>query len=231
MTDIARTSRRPRHSRLNLPMRAPEDVIPYLGKGVLHWKEGRSAHALANSWFAAGGDIPPAVRAALDTRPELRGAELIEAFPERDVDLGDGGRPSQPDLVAVLGIGERLAVLTIEAKVDEPFGPTVDEWHDGGPTKARRLGLICDLLGLNAGAVGTLRYQLLHRTAAAVLEARRWRARTAVMLVQSFCPKETGRGEFGRFLVAIGVGDAATDVAVSAGAMDGVELWLGWVGT
>jgi hypothetical protein len=39
-------------SQLHLPIRRPEDVIPYLGSPG-HWRDGRSAKLVAESWFAA----------------------------------------------------------------------------------------------------------------------------------------------------------------------------------
>lgn len=39
-------------SQLHLPMRRPEDVIPFLGSPG-HWRDGRSAKLVAESWFAA----------------------------------------------------------------------------------------------------------------------------------------------------------------------------------
>ena len=38
-------------SQLHLPIRRPEDVIPYLGSPG-HWRDGRSAKLIAESWFA-----------------------------------------------------------------------------------------------------------------------------------------------------------------------------------
>jgi hypothetical protein len=189
--------------RIHVQLLRPEDVIPHLGKST-HWKEGRSAKAVADSWFHAN-DIPASVRAVLDQAEEYRGAELIDAWLERCVDLGDGQRPTQTDLMAVLGIGDELAVLAIEAKVDESFGPTVDEWLDGASeAKRRRLAYLAGMFGLDPAACGPLRYQFLHRTASAVLEARRYRARRAVMLVQSFCPNRSGFADYAAFFAAVG---------------------------
>ena len=30
--------------------------------------------------------------------------------------------------MAIVSLGDRLGILAVEAKVDEPFGPTVSEW-------------------------------------------------------------------------------------------------------
>lgn len=173
--------------RIAVPLLKAEDVIPHLGKPT-HWKQGRSAKAVADSWFNAN-DIPPRVRVVLDQSPEFRGAELVDAWLERCTDLGDQrGTATQTDLLAVLGVGDELAVIAVEAKVTESFGPLVSEWiGEGGEGKEDRFQRLCALLGLDSGSVGDLRYQLFHRTAAAILEARRYRAKKAVMMVHSFC--------------------------------------------
>ncbi|MDP8994115.1 MAG: hypothetical protein M3N07_03890 [Pseudomonadota bacterium] len=213
--------------RIHVPLLRPEDVIPHLGKPK-HWKEGRSAKAVAESWFHAN-DIPASVRAVLDQAEEYRGAELIDAWLERCVDLGDGQRPTQTDLMAVLGIEDELAVLAIEAKVDESFGPTVDEWLSGaGEAKHRRLAYLAGMFGLDPAACGPLRYQFLHRTASALLEARRYRARRAVMLVQSFCPKASGFGDYAAFFAAVGQPGLEAGMLSEPLESGGVELRVAW---
>ena len=65
--------------RIHLPVLTPEDVVRHLRGGEAQWREGYSAKAVAESWFAAN-DLPPSVRAVLDQAPEYRGAELIDAW-------------------------------------------------------------------------------------------------------------------------------------------------------
>ncbi|HMO75423.1 MAG TPA: hypothetical protein PKD99_15885 [Sphingopyxis sp.] len=214
--------------RIALPLLAADNVIPHLGKPH-HWKQGRSAKSLADSWFRAN-DIPPAVRAVLDQSPALAGAELLDAWLERKTDLGDGrASHSQTDLLAILGIGGELTVLGIEAKVDESFGPYVSEWlADGSAGKRRRLERLCALFGVEPRAIGHLRYQLFHRTAAAIIEARRYRARKATMIVQSFCPDATGLADCRAFFEAIGLRGLVRGGLVGPGDIGGITLWAGW---
>jgi hypothetical protein len=216
-------------TRISVPLLKPEDVIPHLGKPT-HWKQGRSAKAVADSWFTAN-DLPPRVRAVVEQAEEFRSAELIDAWLERCTDLGDGrGTPSQSDLLAILGLKGEIAVMGVEAKVNESFGPFVSEWiGDGSEGKARRLQMLCDLFGLDPDVVGHLRYQLFHRTAAAILEARRYRATKAVMLVQSFCPDATGLADYVAFFSAIGVRGAGRDQLSSQLNIGRVGFWTGWV--
>jgi hypothetical protein len=69
----------------------------------------------------------------------------------------------------------------------------VSDWlADGSTGKRKRLTGLCALLGLDQTSVMNLRYQLLHRTAAVLLEAKRYRTRKAALVIQSFCPNATG---------------------------------------
>lgn len=220
----------PKLPRIHVPLLKPEDVIPHLGKPT-HWKQGRSAKAVADSWFRAN-DLPPRVRAVLEQAPELKGAELVDAWLERCTDLGDRrGSASQTDLLAVLGVGGELAVMGIEAKVTESFGPRVSEWiGNGSEGKEDRLRRLCDLLGFDRDDVGDLRYQLFHRTAAAIIEARRYRAKMAVMLVHSFCEDATGLSDFVAFFERMGVGGVGKDRLSEPIMVSGIRLWIGWAG-
>ena len=218
----------PKLPRIAVPLLKPEDVIPHLGKPT-HWKQGRSAKAVADSWFQAD-DIPPRVRAVLDQAPEFREAELVDAWLERCTDLGDRrGSASQTDLLAVLGIGDELAVMAVEAKVTESFGPLVSEWIGaGGEGKEDRLRRLCALLRCDPNSVGDLRYQLFHRTAAAILEARRYRAAKAVLMVHSFCPDATGLSDFMAFFERVGVSGVGRDLLGGPVRVGEVDLWVGW---
>src|SRR5882672_1575301 len=85
-----------------LPLSKPEDVIPFLGKGQLHWKKGRSAFETAHSWFGAQG-LPSAISAILKTNPLFSDAKLARAYFERTTQLDNTGRgPSQTDVLAIL---------------------------------------------------------------------------------------------------------------------------------
>ena len=168
------------------PITRPEDIIPRLAKQERHWKKGYSAYELAHSWVGAKG-IPDPVVAVLHQAEEFRGMELIEGFFEKETDLRSRGRPSQTDLLALIGDGEGFAVLGVEGKVDEPFGPLVSEWlTDASANKRARLSVLQETLGLADHNVSNLRYQLLHRTAAAIYEAQRYKVRRALMFVHSF---------------------------------------------
>lgn len=224
--------------RLHVPMRAPEDMAPQLTKTAGDWTAGRSAYALAATWWAANG-LPPKVRQVLAGCPALAQAELIEALLEREGEPGDGRRPSQSDLLALLALPDRLAVAAVEARQGEGFDRLVGDWLAGdgkSPPAARqgRLRLVAELLGLDPQGPATmgLHWLLLHRAAVAVIEARRWRSQEALMLVHSFGPygrRGDGFEDFARFAAALGAGEAQRDAVVGPVMRFGISLRLGWV--
>ena len=217
-----------RSSRVAVPLLQPADVIPHLGKPT-HWKQGRSAKSLADSWFFAKG-LPVPVKHLLDQSDQLAGAELLEAWLERETDLCDGRpTPSQTDLLALLALPSSLAVLGVEAKVDESFGPFVTEWLAAKkPGKVERLAKLCSLFGLDPATCGELRYQLFHRTAAVILEAQRFRTNRAILVVQSFCPKASGLADARQFFSAIHMPGLVSGKLLGPKLFGGVELWVGW---
>lgn len=142
-----------------------------------------------------------------------------------------GAGRRQTDLLAVLGVGDGLAVMGVEAKVDESFGPFVSEWlADGSEGKRARLSNLCALLGIDPADAGSLRYQLLHRTAAAILEARRYRAGLAIVMVQSFCPNATGHADYRAFFTQVGLSGLGVGELSSAKGLGGLTLRAGWAG-
>src|SRR5262249_44389587 len=155
----------PRATRL-LPGKAiatADDVRAYLARPIEHWKPGYSAYELAHAWVAAGG-LPAEVAGAL--REGYGEGGPVEGLLEKQTVLPTRGRASQTDLLALVRAGDRLVVVGVEGKVAEPFGETVERWHDGRPGKRRRLDDLCARLGLEPADAGHLRYQLLHRTVA-----------------------------------------------------------------
>jgi hypothetical protein len=80
--------------------------------------------------------------------------------------------------------------------VDEPFAQLLGDWLvNASPGKLTRLAFLCNVLGLEERTLPhDIYYQLLHRTASAVIEAKRFKTDLAVMLVHSFSPilPETG---------------------------------------
>lgn len=207
-----------------------EDVIPLLGMPS-HWREGRSAYETAHSWFDCAGSLPPAIASLLATDPAFAGATLVRATFEKQTPLDDFGRPSQTDVLAEVVTPSGPAVLAVEAKVDETFGPTVAEWqaNDTPGRRARLAGLVARL-GLVPDAVANLRYQLLHRSAAALIEAEAKGIGDAVLVVQSFSAPELRAGfpDFRTFTAAMGANVEESGRLSLPLDRAGIRLRFGW---
>lgn len=216
-----------------------EEIEPYLGKRA-HLVVGRSAYEAAFSWFDAQG-LPAPVRTLLDNDPAFAGATLLKAVFEKKTTLDPFGRASQTDVMAFLETRSGPAIVGIEAKVDESFGPVVSEWRtvattrsDGSASslegKVARLAGLVQRLELDANAIDSIRYQLLHRTAAVLIEAMNARVSEAALVVQSFSPPHirAGFADFLAFTAAIGApvekpGSLSTPIERSS-----IRIRFGW---
>jgi hypothetical protein len=213
--------------RLHVPMTKPEDVIGHLAKKEKDWQAGHSAQELAESWFESRPDFPTKVRQILATAPEYSKAELVDAFFEREVELGSPGRNSQTDLMVVAGLGNELGVIAVEGKVEESFAEPIINWNTSAGKQNRLVGL-CSTLGLDHTQVGQVRYQLLHRTVSAILEAKRYRSRHALMLVHSFSRSHRWVDDFSAFSKMMGIPLDVMDRCSAVKECDGVNLRLAW---
>ncbi len=214
--------------RILTPTQSPADWKPLLAKPDLHWKVGASAMAAAACWEAGDG-FPSEIQAALSTGPaELQDLDLVLAVPEWEVPLPGGATASHTDVLAV-GRNERgLAIIAVEAKVDEPFGPTVGEKRSGASAgQEERLRFLHATLGLTEPLPDPIRYQLIHRLASAVLTARQFHAQTAVMLVQSFSPTSRWFDDFRAFAEVVGASAGPGSVA-AVPSVAKPRLFLGW---
>ena len=114
-----------RMSKILTPSSGPDDWQQFLADPQKQWKRGYSAMAAALSWEAAKG-LPPEIAALLG--PDV---ELLFAIPEHKVALPGGRQESQCDVFALARAGDETIALAVEAKVNEPFAPTVREWMVG----------------------------------------------------------------------------------------------------
>ena len=119
-------------------------------------------------------------------------------------------------------------MLGVEAKVDESFGPLVHEWNDYTPGKLRRLAGLLDRLKLKSKLIGSLRYQLFHRTAATLIEAEEVGAREAALVVQSFDRNRAGFADFVAFADAFGTPVLKPGELSQPKETGGVTIRLGW---
>ena len=218
--------------RIYVPASGLSDWQALLADPELHWKRGRSAFELAVKWELAARNLrgmPPLVADLLDQCTGTQGATLLLAAPEHKVSLDGRGKPSQTDLWALLRNENGLVSLAVEGKAGEPFDKTVAQWRGETANRSTRLHGLCSILKLDENNIDDLHYQLLHRTASAVLEARRFGAPQAVLLVQSFDGAAVGIDAFSKFADRMGAAGIKSGQLAAAKTLDAVQLWLGWL--
>lgn len=180
---------------------SPDDWQKLLADPEKHWRKGFSARTLAHCWTDADG-FPPEIAAAFASAsdPSLAGLSPVLGVPEFKVPLPGGERASQNDIFVLARSHSGPVSIMVEGKVEESFGPTLDEWlREASNGKTERLKFLLQKLGLPKQPDGTTRYQLLHRGASAVITGEQYRARAAVLLVHSFSKDRAGWADFEAF--------------------------------
>jgi hypothetical protein len=90
-----------------------------------------------------------------------------------------------------------------------------------------RLSFLHKTIGLKQPLPDDIRYQLLHRTASAVLVARDFHAPTAVMIVQSFSENNSWFDDYERFCQQLGI-FAVIGKAIAVPRLTNPSLFLAW---
>ncbi|MBE0568394.1 MAG: hypothetical protein IH577_01800 [Deltaproteobacteria bacterium] len=212
-----------------IPARGPEDWQQFLAEPDKQWKRGYSARTLAYCWHDCDG-FPAHVKKAFLSSEHFCDLNLLVAIPEHQVPLPPYNAPaSQNDIWILARCATGLVSVAVEGKVSESFDKTLSEWNvKPSNGKTRRLDYLTSILGLERELPGTIRYQLLHRTASAVIEAKRFSARHAVMLVHSFSQEDIWFSDYAAFVSLFG-GIGVMDKIVAVRELDGVLLHFGWV--
>jgi len=221
-------------SKYFIPANTPEDWKQLLADPDKQWKTGYSAKSLAYSWQKRE-DFPHSVKRVFrDSGINLfQDIELLLAFPEWKVPLPGGRRASQNDIFVLAKGGNQLTTIMVEGKVRESFGDVISEWKsDKSEGKQTRLDYLCDLIHLNKEQVDHIRYQLLHRTASAVIEAKRFNAQNAMMLVHSFSRETEQENEsfqdYCQFLSLFRLKGKMNSLTRPTN-ISGIRLYFGWI--
>ena len=214
-----------------VPSSGPDGWQGLLASPSSHWRTGYSAKALAHCWETASG-FPESVTKIFSESefPVFRDMEFILGLPEHQTPLVGGTRPSQSDIFVLPRSGRGLVSITVEGKVAEAFGSSLTgDWlKDGSPGKRVRLADLRKRLGLSRKRVDHIWYQLLHRTASALIEAERFCATTAVMLVHSFNQEHARFENYRNFVELFGKSTEPNSVTY-IGRRNGIALYTAWV--
>lgn len=216
-----------------------------------HYKPGHSAYECAQRWQGIGARFPTEIEAILrESKQRLLGSlEIKQIYAEFPVWLDTHTTPSKNDLMIFAEApGNRKVVIAVESKCHESFAQPLENWirtsdkplpraqrklfkSASGPVhrKVRRLNFLNTILSTNIDADSSVRYQLLHRTASAVLTARQTYAEAAVVLIQAFTESERNFQDFQDFCKLLGFSQIAKDAVIGpyfTAALPEVPLFL-----
>jgi hypothetical protein len=213
-------------SKIYVPCRSAAEWQHFLAEPDKQWRTGFSAKTLAHSWQNCEG-LPPEIASML--KPQGRDVELLLAIPEYKVALrGSSLGASQNDVFALVRVDSSTFAIMVEGKVNEPFGEKLGQWlHDASDGKRKRLEYLCKILGLTQPLPDDIPYQLLHRTASAIIEAERFKTDAAAMIVHSFSKDKLWFNSFERFSSLFGVAPKPDDLFVARPDTK-PPLYLGW---
>ena len=214
-----------------VPTKGAEDWRSLLAKPEVHWKNGRSAKVLAYLWEEKPNDFPKRVKKLfMDSDIDIfKKIELLLALPEYKVPLRGRGRQSQNDIFVLAKTGKDLISIVIEGKVNEGFDDFVSDWlKSASPNKIERFRFLYEQFGFNEDDVQGIRYQLLHRTVSALLQAKNFNASIALMLVHSFSEKLDGFTDYSKFASLFGITVNPNKIHF-AKKIDDINLYLAWV--
>ena len=183
----------------------------------------------AAAWEASADSLPTEIKALLQSSKDeaLVGQHLLIATPEWQVPLEGGETTSNTDVLAICRNDGGLCVIAVEAKVLEDFGPLLREKRANASSgQIARLNHLQTLLQV-PHFDDAIRYQLLHRTASALLTAREFHAKSAVMLVHAFGSKPNLRADFEAFCAALG-GRELAPLIYKVPSFESPRLYLAW---
>ena len=111
----------------------------------------------------------------------------------------------------------------------QPFGETLGKWTaESSRGKTERLSFIKDQLSLTDTLLKHIRYQPFHRTASAVIEAGRFNASNAAMIVHTFNQNDLWFDDYQNFLALFGIQASEPGKLFFLKETHGVKLYSGW---
>ena len=198
------------------------------------WKRGFSAFETAVAWEQASksiSGIPTAIDKLL-RESAYRDPVLLLAVAEHKVDLPGGTAASQSDVWAFVSTSAGTLSMTVEAKAREAFGDEIlEKWLIAGRTEAsianrkERWNYVSSHLP-ESDAFLQVRYQMLHRCAASVVEARRLGCQHAAFVVQAFNTPDTSFQDYAVFCHALKIPAVRGSLATTL--VGGISLSVGW---
>lgn len=218
-------------NRIYIPSKGVENWRNLLVDPEKQWRTGYSAKALAYCWEQAKGFPLKVSRIFEGSNIEaFKNIELILGIAEHKIPLPPNSlAPSQNDIFVLAKAQNKLITISVEGKVSEPFGDPLEKWY-ANPSKGKiaRLNFLKDQLGFSGDLPKNIRYQLLHRAVSAIVEAKRFNAKTAVMLIHSFSPKLEWFEDYENFLQLFNVTASPNKLKFVRQTQD-IDLYCAWI--
>lgn len=201
-----------------------------------HFKEGHSAFELTHRWKNVGSRMPEPIYSIFQNSgiTDVRDIEILQIYVEYPVFLDSLRTPSKNDLMIFCKstIAPKI-VVAVEAKCAETFAERVQTWIRAPDSpnsrkqrklfkapvsivgrKEKRLAFLNEVLSVTISPDSHLRYQLLHRTASAILTARQTFANIAVVLIQAFTQSDSNYADFMEFCKFLGIQKPTRDTVL-----------------
>jgi hypothetical protein len=171
--------------------------------------------------------FPPEIATLLATNDLTKGAVPLLAVPGHQVPLAGGARAAQLDLWVLARTPRGLLSIAIDEGGGSP-GPSLGQWQAESSSARDRLDALRSLLEIDRDGDPAIPYRLLHRTASALLEARRFFAVGAAVIVHSAGEAPHALGDFQRFVLMMGGRLRRPGHLLSVPPREGIELAFGW---
>lgn len=213
-----------------------EDWRSQLSEG--NWEEGKSAYELAHSWLDSAEGMPQSVYNLLNSSDIFKNLIIEKAIVEKKVYFDNLERPSQTDLMIYGKSDKGKIVIAVEGKETEKFGDKVSDWFkeydkEESNKELRLKGLLSrlNLINLEDINIGKIRYQLLHRTVSALIEADKYNAKYAMMLVHSFSNLDDKDhfDDYKYFCSLLGLETIDRNKIVGLVTINNINLYFGWL--
>ena len=214
----------------------PEDWREIVGEK--NWVPKHSAYELAYKW--GYNAFPKKVQGVLtaSASPFQTGLKLDHMVVEKPVFLDNLKAPSMTDIMVYCNTqsGSPL-IIAVEGKARETFDLSVADWMldktmGPKPTREKRLKFLEKELGVTIPPDSELRYQLIHRSASALIESGLHGAASCALIVHSFAEdSKSNWQDYGAFLKHIGIADPVKDVLqgpVTLGPQ-GIHFYAAWI--
>jgi hypothetical protein len=180
--------------------------------------------------------FPPDIAGLLATNDLTAGAVPLVAIPGHEVPLARGARASRLDLWVLARTPRGLLSIAVEHNIQnvhniqnlgDPARPS-DTPEPETSSSRERQEAVWSLLEIDRDVDPAISHRLIHRTASALLEARRFFAVGAAVIVSSAGAAQHSFADFQRFVAVMGGRLRRPGHMLSVTPREGIDLAFGW---